>query len=153
MINIYMVAVKGIYQVFTLGIRFGGWIIFCSRADRRIGNSVGGTWRDFIRGGRWWWHKTLKLSLFLGISLSLFCLLSSCLLPHTDTHLGDILQMWMDIFALRCRPGGDARKMLHFQRCHKSAGHERLDYWPSLSLPSVQVSHVHVTTFPYCSLL
>lgn len=93
-----MVAVKGIHQVFTLGIRFSGWISVCSRTEWRIGNSVGGTWRDFIRGSRWWWHKTLKLSLLLGINLCILLFLSFFLVPP----LCDISQMWMDIFPLRC---------------------------------------------------
>lgn len=101
-----MVAVKGIYQVFTLGIRFGGWISVCSRAEWRIGNSVGGTWRDFIRGGRWWWHKTLKLSLFFSASLFF-----SCPPPNTPLwHIGDVNgHLRFEVWA-----GGWRQKMLRF---------------------------------------
>lgn len=133
MINIYMVTVKGNYQVFALGIRFGSWISVCSRAEWRIGNSVGGTWRDFIRGGRWWWHKTLKLSLSLRISLCISLFLSFLLVPtfkHTFvTYCVHSRLPHFEVWAGRSR-----RKMLPFQRSED----ERLALWPFLSLPSFQ---------------
>lgn len=102
MINIYMVTVKRNYQVFALGIRFGGWISVCSRAEWRIGNSVGGTWRDFIRGGRWWWHKTLKLSLSLRISLCILLFLPFLLVLPSNTPLWHIVSTHIYL-TLRCR--------------------------------------------------
>lgn len=108
-INIYMVAMKGIYQVFTLGIRFSGWISVCSRAEWRIGNSVGGTWRDFIRGGRWWWHKTLKALLSPG-SISESCsffLLFTCLPLNMPLWHMDISSFtcWLEVREGKCFKG------------------------------------------------
>lgn len=134
-----MGAVKGIYQVFTLGIRFGGWISVCSRAEWRFGNSVGGTWRDFIRGGRWCWHKTLKLSLFLRISLWILLFLSFLLGPtYTRTFVTSWRCEWTS--SLQGVGWRDRRNMLHFQRCQKAQARERerLDHWPVIALRSGQ---------------
>lgn len=103
-----MVAVKGIYHLFTLGIRFSGLFSVCSRAERRIGNSVGGTLRDFMWGGRWWWHKTLKLfslSRRINLCISLF-------LSFIQTH-----DMWQ-IADVQGHPVWGVRQTLHLQRCH-----------------------------------
>lgn len=76
--------VKGIYQVFTLGIRFRIWISVCSRADMKDWKLSGWSIKRF--------HKrrqvvvtTLKLYLFLWISRPVLLFLFFFLMPHS-TH-------------------------------------------------------------------
>lgn len=77
---------------------------------------MGGTWRDFIRGGRWWWHKTLKLSLLLRINLCISLFPSFLLVPH----LCDISQIWMGISSLRCMLEDKERKCCIFKGAMKA---------------------------------
>lgn len=97
--NINMV--KGIYQVFTLGIRFRIWISVCSRADMKDWKLSGWNMKRFHKRRQVVvTHniKALSLSLDQSLCLALPVFLSRAAL---HTRLCDISLLWMDIFALK----------------------------------------------------
>lgn len=112
--------VKGIYQVFTLGIRFRIWISVCSRADMKDWKLSGWNMKRFHKRRQVVVTNNIKaLSLSLDQSL---CLALPVFLSHAALHkrLCEISLLWMAISALKYWPAEMEGKCFIFKSAEKS---------------------------------
>lgn len=141
-----MVTVKEIYQVCTLGIRFGGWITCLFKGRMEDWKLSGWNMKRF--------HKRRQVVLTQDIKALSFPQDQS---PHLtlpvfssgtylQTHLSGMSKMCADASSLSC--GLDDLRLLHFQRSERKT----LDLRPSLLVPIISFTHVLVIISLYGSL-